>query len=387
MNSEQMNYLIIGSGLMGSALAYDLARSKDVSTITVADVDLQRVESVARTIGSAKIKTRQLDVNDYDAVIECMTGHVCTFGAVSYRYNYALTKAAIEAGTHYLDLGGNDEVVARQMTLHELAKKTNVLVLPNCGLAPGMANVIAARAAELFESVERLTIRVGGLPQHPKPPLNYQLVFSPEGLINEYSGKSITLRDYQVAEIDTMAEIEALEFPPPFGKLEAFHTSGGSSSLPQMFRGKVRHLDYKTIRYPGHCERFKTLLDLGFGSNEPITVGSNLMTAKEMFYELLKRRLSGNSPDVVLMRIEITGTKNGKQTTLRYELIDSYDKNANITAMMRTTSYPTAIIAQMIARGTINERGVMPPEQCVPLQPFLEELRKRAINITKHETM
>ena len=380
-----MNYLIIGSGLMGSALAYDLAHSNDVNSITLADVDPKRAESVARTIGSPKIKTKQLDVNDYDAVIECMAGHVCTFGAVSYRYNYALTKAAIEAGTHYLDLGGNDEVVARQVTLHELAKKNNILVLPNCGLAPGMANVIAARGAEQFKQVERLTIRVGGLPQNPKPPLNYQLVFSVEGLINEYTGKSITLRDYQIAEIDTMTEIESLEFPPPFGKLEAFHTSGGSSSLPQMFCGKVRHLDYKTIRYPGHCERFKTLLDLGFGSNEPITVGSNLMTAKEMFYELLKRRLSGDSPDVVLMRIEIEGTKNGKQTTLRYELIDSYDKNANITAMMRTTSYPTSIIGQMIAQGAINERGVMPPERCVPLQPFLEELRKRAINITEQE--
>ncbi len=376
-----MNYLIIGSGLMGSALAYDLAHSDNVNSITLADVDLQRVESVARTIGSPKINTKELDVNDYDAVIECMAGHVCTFGAVSYRYNFALSKAAIEAGTHYLDLGGNDEVVARQSTLNDLAKRSNVLLLPNCGLAPGMANVIATRGAELFEQVDQLTIRVGGLPQNPKPPLNYQLVFSVEGLINEYTGKSITLRGHQIAEIDTMTEIESLEFPPPFGKLEAFHTSGGSSSLPQMFRGTIRHLDYKTIRYPGHCERFKTLLDLGFGSNEPITIGSNLMTAKEMFYELLKRKLSGDSPDVVLMRIEIQGIKNGKQTTLRYELIDSYDKNANITAMMRTTSYPTSIIGQMIAQGTIRERGVMPPERCVPLEPFMTELRARGISI------
>jgi lysine 6-dehydrogenase len=380
-----MNYLIIGSGLMGSAIAYDLAHSENVTSITLADLELERARKVAQTIGSPTIKPVQLDINDYDQVIETMTAHTCTFGAVSYRYNYALSKAAIEARTHFLDLGGNDEVVKRQKTLHELAHRNDVLILPNCGLAPGMANVVAARGAERFEAVDRLSIRVGGLPQHPKPPLNYQLVFSVEGLINEYSGKSIVLRDYEIREVETMTEIEELEFPS-FGKLEAFHTSGGTSSLPFMFRGKIRHLDYKTIRYPGHCERFKRLLELGFDSNEPISVGPNLLTAREIFYELLRRKLSGNSPDVVLMRIEISGIKNKKPTILRFELIDSYDKNANITAMMRTTSYPTSVIGQMVAAGLITQRGVFTPEECVPLEPFLTELRKRSINITEQET-
>ncbi|HWP82398.1 MAG TPA: saccharopine dehydrogenase C-terminal domain-containing protein [Bacteroidota bacterium] len=376
-----MNYLIIGSGLMGSALAFDLSRSDGVSGITLADIDIDRAERVAASIGSPLVKPKRVDVNDYDAIIELMNGHVCSIGAVSYRFNYALSKAAIEAGSHYLDLGGNDEVVARQMTLHDLALRNDVLIVPNCGLAPGMANVIAARAAEKFESVENMRIRVGGLPRYPKPPLNYQLVFSVEGLINEYSGKSVTLRQGRITEIETMTEIESIEFPPPFDKLEAFHTSGGASTLPAMFEGKVTNLDYKTIRYPGHCERFKTLLDLGFGSAEPITVGSNVMTAKELFYEMLKKRLSGDSPDVVLVRVELEGTKNGTRKTLRYELIDSYDTNTNITAMMRTTSYPTSVIAQLIAHGSIVERGVLPPEQCVPLDPFLAELRKRDINI------
>lgn len=380
-----MNYLVIGSGLMGSALAYDLAHSENVNSITLADVDLERAQAIASSIGSPRIKTARVDVNEYDSVIDLMAGYACAFGAVSYRYNYALSKAAIEAGCHFLDLGGNDEVVRRQKTLDELARKHNVLILPNCGLAPGMANVIAARGAERFESVDRITIRVGGLPQNPRPPLNYQLVFSVEGLINEYTGKSVTLRDYEICEIDTMTEVEELEFPPPYGKLEAFHTSGGTSLLPLMFRGKVRHLDYKTIRYPGHCERFKTLLELGFGSNEPISVGSNLLTAKEIFYELLRRKLSGDSPDVVLMRIEIVGVRQGQPATLRFELIDSYDKNTNITAMMRTTSYPTSVIGQMVVAGIIKHRGVFTPEECVPLEPFLTELRKRSINITESE--
>ncbi|HEX9614238.1 MAG TPA: saccharopine dehydrogenase C-terminal domain-containing protein, partial [Bacteroidota bacterium] len=145
--------------------------------------------------------------------------------------------------------------------------------------------------------------------------------------------------------------------------------------------GKVRTLDYKTIRYPGHCERFRSLLDLWFASSEPITVGTNVMTAREMFFELLKRKLGGDGEDVVLLRATISGKRSGKESTLRYSLIDSFDKNGNITAMMRTTAYPTSLIAQYLVNGTIHQRGVLTPEQCVPLSPLLEGMRSRSINI------
>lgn len=378
-----MNLLVIGSGLMGGALAFDLARSKNVERITLADLDLERARKTAAHIGSDRVKAIPLNVEYYDEVISAMAGHDCAIGAASYRYNYSISKAAIETGVHYCDLGGNDDVVERQRTLHSTAREQGVLIVPNCGLAPGMANVLAAGGAKQFDKVDTMRVRVGGLPQHPKPPLNYQLVFSVEGLINEYSGQSVVLRDYKRAHVDTMTEIESIEFPPPFGTLEAFQTSGGTSLLPEMFEGKIRELDYKTIRYRGHCERFKQLLDLGFASSEPITVGSNVMTAKEMFFELLKRKLSGNDTDVVLVRASLEGIKDGRKQTLRYTLIDYFDTNNNITAMMRTTAFPTSIIAQMIVRNEIRDRGVLTPEQCVPLRPFLQELKERGINTTE----
>ncbi|MGH2568396.1 MAG: saccharopine dehydrogenase NADP-binding domain-containing protein, partial [Bacteroidota bacterium] len=253
-----MKFLIIGSGLMGSALAYDLARSADVETITLADADIERAKATAGKIQSTKIRPLRLDVEYFDDVIAAMGGHDCAIAATSFRHNFELSKAALEAGIHLCDLGGNDEVVRRQLSLDAKANEQNVLIVPNCGLAPGLANVLAARGAEKFNTVESMYIRVGGLPLHPQPPLNYQLVFSVEGLVNEYSGKSTTLRDYRMTEIDALTEVEVIEFPEPFGKLEAFLTSGGTSMLPQMFEGKVRELDYKTIRYAGHCERLKT---------------------------------------------------------------------------------------------------------------------------------
>ncbi len=368
---------------MGSALAFDLARSAGVTKVTLADIDANRAQETVKKIGSPLVVAQKLDVESYKELVKLLTGHDCALGAVSYRYNMNITRACLEAGVHFCDLGGNDEVVTHQRSLDSTARERNLTIVPNCGLAPGLANVLAARGAELFDSVDSIHIRVGGLPQHPKPPLNYQLVFSPEGLVNEYTGRAAVLRDSKRDTVETMTGIEEIEFPEPYGRLEAFHTSGGASLLPEMFEGSVRELDYKTIRYPGHCERFKALLDLGFASMEPLTIGSNVMTARELFFELLKKKLSGDSPDLVLLRTEIRGTRGGTAKELRFDLIDSYDKNDNITAMMRTTAFPTSVIAQMLVQGTIQKRGVLTPELCVPLQPMLDEMRARNMKITE----
>jgi lysine 6-dehydrogenase len=376
-----MRFLVLGSGLMGSALAHDLAHSRGVEAITLADQDISRADEAAAKIKSNKLRTVSIDVNFFDDVVKLMEGHDCVLGAISYRFNYFLSKAAIEAGAHFCDLGGNDEVVQKQFTLDDLARRHNVLIIPNCGLAPGLANVLAARGAEQFDSVDSIRMRVGGLPQYPRPPLNYQLVFSVEGLINEYSGKSVVIRNGRVEEVDTMTEIEPVSFAPPFDRLEAFHTSGGTSMLPRMFEGKVRTLDYKTIRYVGHCEKFKTLLDIGFASSEPLNIGSNVLTEKEVFFELLKRKLPYTGPDVVLLRVSIDGFKENRKRTLTYNLVDFQDESGNITSMMRTTSYPTSVIAQLLVKNIIRQRGVATPEQCVPLEPFLTEVRNRGINI------
>jgi lysine 6-dehydrogenase len=178
-----------------------------------------------------------------------------------------------------------------------------------------------------------------------------------------------------------MTDLEDLEFPPPFNKLEAFNTSGGISTLTGMYKGKIDNLDYKTIRYKGHCEKFKMLLDLGFASAEPIMVGNSVRTARELFEEMLRRKLPANGPDVVLTRVTIKGKMNGTPKTLAYEMVDYYDDTVKITSMMRTTAFPTSIIAQMVVNGTISSRGVFPPEQCVPLDPFIAELKKRKIII------
>lgn len=377
---QTMNVLVIGAGMMGGALAYDLAHSRGVDRVILADINLDRAREVAQGIGS-NVDPVELDTRSPEQVVDTMKRAAVAIGATSYSHNVALTEAAIKAGAHFCDLGGNMDVVDRQLSLDAAAKAAGVRIIPNCGLAPGLACVIAAQGASRFTSVDEIHIRVGGLPQHPRPPLNYQLVFSPEGLINEYIEPAEIIRDGQPRRVVSMLDLEEIDFPPPFGKLEAFNTSGGVSTLTRMFAGKVKELDYKTIRYMGHCEKFRLLLDLGFASSQPITVGPSVRTARELFEEMLRRRLPSNGPDVVLTRVTIVGTMGNGRRTLAYEMIDSYDEKLKMTSMMRTTAFPTSIIAQMAADGTIAARGVMPPEQCVPLEPFLRELQMRNVII------
>jgi len=172
-----MKVLVIGSGMMGSAMAYDLVHSPDVEKIILADIDENRARTVATSLGT-RVEPKRLDINQHDSLLALMKSVDVAIGATTYTHNVMLTKTAIEAKIHFCDLGGNMDVVNAQIAMHELAKAAGICILPNCGLAPGMACVVAAEGAKKFSSVDEIHIRVGGLPQHPKPPLNL-IIFYP----------------------------------------------------------------------------------------------------------------------------------------------------------------------------------------------------------------
>ena len=380
-----MKYLVLGAGMMGSAAAYDLAKSGPDNQVILADINIQTAKRSAGAIGP-NVQPVRLDVNSNRDLVEVMKGCVAVISAVTYSVNLQVTRAALQAGVHVCDLGGNNDVVEKQLALDGEARTKGVTVIPNCGLAPGLINILAVTASKEFDTLDSIRLRVGGLPRHPRPPLNYQIVFSVEGLINEYVEQALVIQDGELKHIESMSGLEEIEFPEPFGMLEAFATSGGLSTLPELFAGRVKTLDYKTIRYPGHCEKFKTLLDLGFATREPMMVGGSVKTNREFFADLLGKKLDFGDKDVVLARATITGTRKGAEKVLAYEFVDHYDETASITAMMRATAFPTSITAQMLANGTIRERGVKPPEQCVPGDALIEELGKRNMRITKRIT-
>lgn len=380
-----MNILVIGAGMMGSATAYDLVHASPGNRVVLGDIDVERAQRVAAELGTQADPIR-LDTTNYRETVVAMKRVDAAIGATSYNHNLLLTNAAIEAGIHFFDLGGNMDVVYRQMALDSKAESAGVLIMPNCGLAPGLACVLGALGAKQLDIVEEIHLRVGGLPQQPIPPLNYQLVFSVEGLINEYLEPAEVILDGREETVASMADLETLEFPHPFGTMEAFNTSGGISTLAKMFK-HARSVDYKTIRYPGHCDKFKTLLDLGFASSEPFMAGNTVMTTREFFQNLLKRKLSTAGPDVTLMRVTVRGRVGKSTAALAYEMIDYYDTNARMASMARTTAFPTSIIAQMTVNGQISGRGVQPPESAISDMEsgvLLTELRKRNIDIREN---
>ena len=379
-----MKYLVLGAGMMGSAAAYDLSRDAN-DEVVLADINLQTATLTAKRT-APNVHPLRLDVNDHREVVRAMQGCGAVICAVTYLVNLQVTRAALEAGVHMCDLGGNNDVVEKQLALDGEAEKKGVTIIPNCGLAPGLINILAVTGAQEFDSIESINLRVGGLPQHPLPPLFYQIVFSVEGLINEYVEKAAVIQDGELRYIDPMSGLEEIHFPAPFGTLEAFSTSGGLSTLTGFFAGKVSNLDYKTIRYRGHCEKFKTLLDLGLATSEPMMVGGSVKTNREFFADLLRKKLDYGDKDVVLARATIIGRRGAAEKSLRYEFIDYFDDATSITAMMRATSFPTSVIAQMLAHGVITRRGVLPPEMCVPGDRMISELAKRNLKITKRIT-
>lgn len=378
-----MKTLVLGSGMMGRAIAYDLYKHSKSNTVTLVDKYKKTLRSAEEFLGEIKINYDTLDIKKTDKVKKYFQKNDLVISAIPYRYNYSLTKTAIETKTHFLDLGGNNDIVSKQRNLFEKAKQAGVTIIPDCGLAPGLTSIITKDIVEQMDYVDYVKLRVGGLPIKPEPPLNYQIVFSPYGLINEYVEDAIVLDNKNIVKKKSMTEIEQIKFPAPFGKMEAFLTSGGCSTLPYTYKNKIGYLDYKTIRYKGHCEKFKTLLDLGLADEKPFLVKGKKIVPRDLFATFLLKNLPSNGKDVVLLKAMGHGIKNKEKSTINYTLIDYYDEKNNITSMMRTTGYPVSITAQMIQEDKIKDRGVFCSEEIIPCKQFFNELKKRDIKILK----
>ena len=364
-----MKILVLGSGKMGSAIMFDLMKSKVEAG--VADLDFWSAKNAAEKYNAAAIK---MDVKDSDKIVKTMKKYDAVISAVPYFLNYRLAKSAVKAKTNFCDLGGNTEVVEKELKLNEKAKKENITLVPDCGLSPGLTNILAGLGYRKIKNPMEIHSRVGGLPLKPVPPLNYGLFFSVEGLLNEYTGKCRIIKNWKTVEVDALTEIEEIYFPD-FGKLECFHTSGSSSTLPKTFKNKIMGLDDKTIRYPGHCGLIKTMMNLGLASEKQVKVGERKIKPRELFACLLEKHLKP-CKDVVLLRVSIAG----KKERIEYEMVDYFDEKNKMSAMQRTTGYPTSVIAQMMVNNEV-KKGAFPPELCVPGEKFLYELSKRKIKI------
>ncbi|MEE8251167.1 MAG: saccharopine dehydrogenase C-terminal domain-containing protein [Gemmatimonadales bacterium] len=374
-----MKILVLGRGFQGSACTFDLVRYTD-ATVTIADVSPGDLPNFLDPHAS-RIKMLELDVRDGDAVRAVMKEHEATLSAIPYYFNFEMAALAVEAGVHFADLGGNTGIVRQQQTLDEKAQRQGVTVVADCGLAPGMVNILAAEGMRRLDQVESVRLYVGGLPENPEPPLNYQIAYSLEGVLDYYTTAASVLRDGKPAEVAALSELENVRFEE-LGTLEAFHTAGGLSTMPWDFEGMVDTMEYKTLRYPGHAEAMRVIRDVGLLGLEPVMVKGTEVVPREAFIATVEPVLrKPGSPDLVALKAVIRGKKAGGPDEIVFELIDRYDQENGISAMMRTTGYSLAITGMMLVDGRIDKRGVYTAAQCTPYEEYARELGLRGVRI------
>lgn len=378
-----MRMLVLGAGLQGSACAFDLLQNPEVTQVRLADLRIGSLPPFLAPYSGDRLVPTPLDVRDAEAVGALMRESDAVMSAIPYYFNLDLARLAVESGVHFCDLGGNTEIVFRQKDLDAQARAKGVSIMPDCGVAPGMVNILAELGISRLDRVQQVRIYVGGLPQDPQPPLNYQLVYSLEGVLDYYTTLSWIVRDGKRQQVKALSEREPVSFGEGVGELEAFHTAGGLSTMAFRYEGKIPSMEYKTLRYPGHAAIMEAIRDLGLLDLDPVDVKGVKVVPRDLVVSVLTPKLTKkDGRDLVALRVEVRGERGGRPTTLTWELVDRYDERNGISAMMRTTGYSLSITGQMQARGQV-AAGVRTPDEGMPAEAYISELARRGVRIAE----
>lgn len=377
-----MKVVVLGAGLMGKEAVRDLVKSDDVTKVYLADLNTRPAEDFAEQLMSDKLDILWLDASNDLQLQEVMALGDVVINALFYTFNEKVAKIAVDIGVHSIDLGGHiGGATDAVLELAEKAEAKGVTIIPDLGVAPGMINILAGYGAGKLDKIDSIKLYVGGIPVEPELPLNYNVVFSLEGVFDHYTDPSHVIRDGELKEIPSLSEVEPIYFDK-YGELEAFHTSGGTSTLTKTFKD-IQTLEYKTIRYPGHAEKFQLLVDLGLLSRDnEVNVDGKTVKVRDVMREQLSPQLRlGDKSDAVLLRVSVSGEAHGMPAVYEYNLVTEKDLSVNETAMARATANTISVVAQMIGNGTITKRGVHPPETIVPGEQYIEEMKKRGVII------
>ena len=375
-------FAILGAGMQGTAAAYDLARFANPAKILLADSRLEQAAASAARINSLAGKSicEPHGVNVLDPVLlQAFLAPVdVVLSCVPYWMHPKIAEVAIRARTSMVDLGGNTDITWQTLALDEQAKEAFVTLVPDTGLAPGLVNSIGMFLVDSFDAAESVMLYCGVLPQHPQPPFGYKLTFNVEGLVTEYDHKAVTLQNGSIQLVDTLSELESLELEG-LGVMEAFTTSGGTSTAPYTLQGRLKNYAYKTLRFPGHCERMRIFKDFGFwGANEIDVKGASVRPV-DVFCKVFGTALSQiEDTDQCIIRGIGVGTKHGKRRRIQVDLCDRQDQETGFTAMERTTGFSIAIHAAAVAEGKV-PHGCVRYENALTGKAVLDELARRGI--------
>lgn len=392
---EKRNLVVIGCGRQAAAMVYDFCRwGKDgFDDFILADRDGAQIKKLKARVTAAlkqdavaapRFIAKQIDATKPAQLQRLLKGARLVMSSSHYAINPLVAKAAISAGVCYGDLGGYLDSSLKIQKMGPAALKKNIFVAPDLGLAPGFANILAGWGLKNLESGMDLAIYCGGLPERPVGPLGYKIVFAVEGLWGTHFGKTTILRNGQPAQVDNLSEVESVDSPA--GVLEAFITNGALATAPWAMKDRVRNYIYKTLRYPGYVEKFGFLRDLGLTEAKPVAIGRSAVAPRELLGKLFLQKLSyPEVRDRVVLRVDAEGVlkSSGRPVRTVFEAAEHCDEKLGFSAMERTTGFPAAIAAQMLLKA--GAKGFVLQEEVIDTEAFIEELKKRNINVTQRE--
>ncbi len=349
-----MKTIVLGAGRVGSAMAIDLANDGSFD-VRVADRDTNQLAQLEQTHG---ILGERVDFSLPSTVTRAIQDADLVISAVPGFLGFRTLRAIIEAGKNVVDIAFFPE---DPFELDALARRVGVTAIVDCGVAPGMSNMLVGHASSQLDETESVAIYVGGLPENREGLFEYRAVFSPIDVIEEYMRPARIVVDGKIIVREALSEIEILHFPEP-GDLEAFNTDGlrtlaHTIDAPNMIE--------KTLRYPGHAEKMKLLRDMGlFGAEEVELQDGTLVRPIDLTTTLLFPlwEMEDGERDLTIMRIQVSGIKDGTTLRYTYDLIDHFDEASGTTSMARTTGYTATMAARMLKKGMFNQPGVYPPE-------------------------
>jgi saccharopine dehydrogenase-like NADP-dependent oxidoreductase len=362
-----MKVIVLGSGKIGSIMAKDFSESNPGAKVILGDISEERAKKAASLIKGTSGTT--INTSDHEALTEQLSGYDLILGALPGDYGFRALEAAIEAKVDTVDVSFTPE---NPTQLDGNARSAGVTIIPDCGVAPGLSNILTGYSASRLDKVREAHIMVGGIPETPVPPLGYTITWSAEGLIDEYVREVTIIKNGEKVQVPALSGLEEIDFPG-VGKLEAFYTDGLRTlavSLPE-----VENMWEKTLRYSGHVEKVRLLRELGFFSGECVTVEGTEVQPRLVTARLLERSLwKPEIGDLLAMNIEVRGESSGEKAGFRHRIVDRFDHETGVTAMARTTAYTASIVASMLAQGTIEGPGVIPPEKLGMKDDFTQNL-------------
>ncbi|MEN8171907.1 MAG: saccharopine dehydrogenase C-terminal domain-containing protein [Chloroflexota bacterium] len=386
-----MKILLLGVGLQGKAALHDLANSPDVTQVIAADINYQDLKRYVAQLDTAKVLTINLDVRDDGAVMQQMRLVQAVIILLPQELRLNLVKLAIKCRIHLIE---TSYALPEYAALSAEAEAGDLAILPECGLDPGIDLVLAGRAVREFDQIQALHVYGTGVPE-PKAadtPIKYKISWTFAGVLSAYQRPARMLKDGEIvnlspSEMFDLSNIHMVDMDG-LGLMEAYY-NGDAVKYLDVFKIKdtTRDTGRYSLRWPGHAEFWKKMVDLGFLAEEPILVDGQSVSPRQFVHDLLAPQL-GYRPDerdVAAIRVVVEGIKDGQSRRIVYQMIDRRDLDTGLMAMQRTVGYTASIGAQMLLRGDIKKRGLLTPTRDIPSDIFIAELEKRGIQIQHQE--